>query len=622
MPPSGGFFIAQMKKIILAALLVPAIALAQTYPSPTFSSLTLQNPLTAANGGTGSTTSTGSGSVVLSTSPTLSGATLSGPTVTGSFTATGLVTSADLATQAANTVLANATASSASPTAIAIPSCNSATSALQWTSASGFACNSAVNAATLNGATFAAPGAIGLTTPGSAAFTTLTASSTATLNTLSSSGATITGGAISGTPISGSTGSFSTLSASTANPTLYYNQGGTGAVNITYQQKYQQHVNVADFGALCNGVHDDTSAINAAIASLGSSGGEVDFPAGRCLISSTINISANGIYLKGKGPNSAANGTDLYSTSLATGILNVTGSFITVRGFGFDYAGTPTDGSVIYSSGSYTLYDNFAIHSAFNGVEVTSGGAQFFTNFWIFNGSNTGFFAHSVNDIFLNNFIIAAGNATNGASGNISLANQVEAFTASNGDILQGVYSLYTSASSYTQGNRPAYNKFTNVYFDSATNGVTLNNAVEFGFSNCWFSGGRAGSGNPGLSLNNVDTIRVVNSEFFNNGGTGATLYSGAFRVLLQNNSFESNSVTAGVGAADGIAVAPGVTDFVIQGNVFHNGLYTGQQRYAVNVNTGASDRYVITNNLVSGNYTGGVADNGTGTHKNVSNNF
>lgn len=539
----------------------------------------LSSPLPQAAGGTGTTTATGTGSVVLSSAPSIANL-----TVTSGFTAPGLVGLSALAPQAGNTVTANATASSASPTAIAVPNCSAATSALNWTSSTGFGCNSAVNAATLNGATFASPGNIGTGAPG--------------------------------------TGAFTALSVTTANPTLYYNQGGTGAVNITYQQKYQQHVNVADFGALCNGVHDDTSAINAAIASLGSSGGEVDFPAGRCLISSTINISANGIYLKGKGPNSAANGTDLYSTSLTTGILNVTGSFITVRGFGFDYAGTPTGGSVIYSSGSYTLYDNFAIHSAFNGVEVTSGGAQFFTNFWIFNGSNTGFFAHSVNDIFLNNFIIAAGNATNGAAGNISLAHQVEAFTVSNGDILQGVYSLYTSASSYTQGNRPAYNKFTNVYFDSATNGVTLNNAVEFGFSNCWFSGGRAGSGNPGLSLNNVDTIRVVNSEFFNNGGTGVTLYSGAFRVLLQNNSFESNSVTAGVGAADGIAVAPGVTDFVIQGNVFHNGLYTGQQRYAVNVNTGASDRYVITNNLISGNYLTGIADSGTGTHKNVSNNF
>lgn len=178
-----------MKKLILASLLVPVLAFAQTYPSPTFNSLTLQNPLTAANGGTGATTSTGSGAAVLATSPTLvtpvlgtpssatltnatglpistgvsglgtgvsaglanavtgSGSlvlgtspTIASPTVTGAFTATGLVTLADHATQTANTIIGNGTGSTASPTALALPSCSAAGTALQWTSASGFSC--------------------------------------------------------------------------------------------------------------------------------------------------------------------------------------------------------------------------------------------------------------------------------------------------------------------------------------------------------------------------------------------------------------------------------------------------------------------------------------------------
>jgi len=59
---------------------------------------------------------------------------------------------------------------------------------------------------------------VGATTPGSGAFTTLAASSTATLNILASSGATITGGSINGTPIgatTASTGAFTNLSATT-----------------------------------------------------------------------------------------------------------------------------------------------------------------------------------------------------------------------------------------------------------------------------------------------------------------------------------------------------------------------------------------------------------------------
>lgn len=71
----------------------------------------------------------------------------------------------------------------------------------------------AVTGGTVNGTS------IGATTTSTGAFTTLTASSTATLNTLSSSGATITGGSVNSTPVgatTASTGAFTTLSASGA----------------------------------------------------------------------------------------------------------------------------------------------------------------------------------------------------------------------------------------------------------------------------------------------------------------------------------------------------------------------------------------------------------------------
>ncbi|MBR8168974.1 hypothetical protein KDX27_14735 [Burkholderia cenocepacia] len=133
-------------------VLAPLVAVAQSYPTPTFSSLTLQNPLAVSSGGTGTTTSTGTGSVVRGTSPTIAS-----PTITGGFTATGLVTLPSLAVQAANTVVANVTGSSASPSAFAMPGCSSSTSALQWTSGTGFTCYG--SSASLTGATFT--GALG-----------------------------------------------------------------------------------------------------------------------------------------------------------------------------------------------------------------------------------------------------------------------------------------------------------------------------------------------------------------------------------------------------------------------------------------------------------------------------
>lgn len=58
----------------------------------------------------------------------------------------GLYPNPNLANAAANTVLANATSGSTGPTPFAMPSCDTASKALQWTTNTGFACNSAISA--------------------------------------------------------------------------------------------------------------------------------------------------------------------------------------------------------------------------------------------------------------------------------------------------------------------------------------------------------------------------------------------------------------------------------------------------------------------------------------------
>lgn len=147
----------------------------------------------------------------------LAGANFTGPatasgglTVATSFNAPALVTTTDLAHQAANTVLANATAATASPTAFAMPTCNTASQALNYTPGTGIGCNTALtaaNASELLGYTWASPGQIGSVTPNSGAFTALSSSGTytatgqinSTNNTSSSStstGAIITSGGI------------------------------------------------------------------------------------------------------------------------------------------------------------------------------------------------------------------------------------------------------------------------------------------------------------------------------------------------------------------------------------------------------------------------------------------
>lgn len=60
---------------------------------------------------------------------------------------TGTLANSRLATMATNTIKGNATSGTASPTDLAIGSCDTATKALQWTTNTGFGCNSSITAA-------------------------------------------------------------------------------------------------------------------------------------------------------------------------------------------------------------------------------------------------------------------------------------------------------------------------------------------------------------------------------------------------------------------------------------------------------------------------------------------
>lgn len=80
-------------------------------------------------------------------------------------------------------------------------------------------------------------------------------------------------------------------SASTALSNLAYLSTGTGAVARSATAKLRDRLSVKDFGAVGNGVVDDTTAIQAAITAAGTAGGgEVYIPTGVYKISATLTI--------------------------------------------------------------------------------------------------------------------------------------------------------------------------------------------------------------------------------------------------------------------------------------------------------------------------------------------
>jgi Pectate lyase superfamily protein len=76
----------------------------------------------------------------------------------------------------------------------------------------------------------------------------------------------------------------------------------TPAATFTTNGTVKQTVyNVRDYGAVGDGVTDDTTAINSAISALPTEGGVILFPHGIYLISSTITIKHHGVILLGEG---------------------------------------------------------------------------------------------------------------------------------------------------------------------------------------------------------------------------------------------------------------------------------------------------------------------------------
>lgn len=403
------------------------------------------------------------------------------------------------------------------------------------------------------------------------------------------------------------------FAASSGSSLVGFLQSGTGASSRTVQSKLRDVVSVLDFGADSTGVADSTAAIQAAVNAVGTAGGGgVYFPAGTYNISSAINVNSQSVVLFGQSRFASI----LRQTTSNAKILNITANFAGVKGLSFIYSVTPTSGATaIFVSGAYVTMSDFVVRSAHIGVEYSGATAVAgkVVDFEILDYESIGLRVANLNDLFVSRFIINAGNTTRGALGGIRLQDKVEAFICTDGDILLGQYSMTMEATSYTLGNRPAYNNFTNVFFDSAVNSTQINKCVETEFVGCWFSGGRSGGGNAGVNVTTSQSIRFTNCRFFNSGGSGIVVDSSSSDVTFTTCKADSNSVTAGAGVSHGFQFADNTTQFQLIGCTSSNGLYTGSQGYGIFIGTGCNQFVVRDCNLV-GNATGPLLDGTSAT--------
>ena len=115
---------------------------------------------------------------------------------------------------------------------------------------------------------------------------------------------------------------FATLALSSGSSLIGFVQDGANAVARTEQAKLRDFISVKDFGAVGDGVTDDTAAIQNALNSCSTRGGTIYMPVGNYLTSATLTISYQDTTLIGagfSGDNTTVGGATLITATHTTG---------------------------------------------------------------------------------------------------------------------------------------------------------------------------------------------------------------------------------------------------------------------------------------------------------------
>lgn len=423
--------------------------------------------------------------------------------------------------------------------------------------------------------------------------------------------------------------------------TLPYAVGGTLAAGSlpshaqVQTQSAANYVSVKSFGAVGDGVTDDTAALQAAINA--SAGKSLFFPDGIYRISAALAI-ATGIELIGAGSASvtisqSAPSTGVFWINCGSNIL--TG--IALRGFTLDNNGGGSgscygvDQSVLSGGTVYNLslqdivvasglpggvrlrsvYYGVIEHVVVDKVGLQDGGL-------VLRGVDA---QSKIVNVRVQNLSVRSGNGGYGI------------YIGSHAEGLQFFMCLLESSGLATSVNivndlgapRPPENLFfSQVICDSPQrNGLVINGCYSANFVDCWFASATGPAANAvghGIYVLSGNEIVFNACRILNNANDGARIDAGGQFVKFMGCSVYSNG-TSGANTCDGIAFRPGASDFEVLGCNFARANTIPSQRYSVSVFHGVSDRYIISNNLMGGAVTSGLFDGGTGANKAIGGN-
>jgi len=149
----------------------------------------------------------------------------------------------------------------------------------------------------------------------------------------------------------------------------FHGRYGTVSTNV-WEELEAIWFNVKRFGAIGDGLHDDTLNIQAALnATAAAGGGTVYLPPGTYVVSSALLLTASGVSVVGAGRTT----TIIKNTSAGGDCLSVSGSDVAIDSIGISATGSTGAGIVLAASVARLTFTTFSVTGHRKGISGSAG---------------------------------------------------------------------------------------------------------------------------------------------------------------------------------------------------------------------------------------------------------
>jgi len=375
----------------------------------------------------------------------------------------------------------------------------------------------------------------------------------------------------------------SELASSTGSSMVGYLPDGTGAVTTTIQDKLRESVSVKDFGAVGDGVTDDTVAIQAAI----NSGAKyITSPSGLVIrITATVLIDTNSVTLDFNKSELLLDDPTGLKDHIKIGNGTTQRYSNTLKGITFTRQQAATDGAAINTDyvGVLTIKDCsiWGNNEIYDGIRIYKGTIVNIENNNITNCVHYG-------------IILLGGDATTGRTVDTSIReNRVEGCVnaLNTWDFVEGMF-CRDNIFYNTSNSAVSVNASTNA------NGLISFKFQENDFDTC---------GGNGLFIDKVSNVQVTGNWFSNTTGIALDIGSAVDGCLVTDNQiYPANHGVRLAGNATRVStnlISGGLTSIVVMGTATRTGILGNQlagAQYGIDITGNPTNTHITSNDVFS----------------------